>query len=173
LTSTFENVVAEKSASPAADLISGWILADALSKDELVSPAFLTMMAGLENAVYLNGNVLAALVNSPERADVVADWARRRGPVIEQANPVPFAIRRFAVTDLEIGGRTIPAGDTVLLPQLHLRSVASPSLPRWRSEGSRHRARIGSVDHRDVGWRRDSRRKLRAPRNHRQCGVSA
>ncbi|WP_157110495.1 hypothetical protein [Nocardia anaemiae] len=112
---TFTSVVRDKRDEPGDDLISGWVRArddaDLLSEDELVSLAFLMMLAGLENAVHLCGNIFAALLAT----GVPTDWMARRDELMEAANPLPFAIRRFAVSDLTIGDRIIPRGDTVLL----------------------------------------------------------
>ncbi|MFX0581350.1 cytochrome P450 [Nocardia nepalensis] len=117
LAQTFTGVVRSKRDEPGEDLISGWARArddtDLLSEDELVSLAFLMMLAGLENAVHLCGNIFAALLASDNT--VTGDWPAQRGTVLEAANPLPFAIRRFAVEDLTIGDRTISKGDTVLL----------------------------------------------------------
>ncbi|WP_433756900.1 hypothetical protein [Nocardia sp. CA-135398] len=113
---TFTSVVRTKRDEPADDLISGWVRArddaDLLSEDELISLAFLMMLAGLENAVHLCGNIFASLLGSD---DPLAVWSARRAETMEAANPLPFAIRRFAVADLTIGDRLIPEGDTVLL----------------------------------------------------------
>ncbi len=119
LTATFGELVAAKRAAPADDLISGWVQArdddGALSEDELVSLSFLMMMAGLENAVNLTGNVLRELLSAADRDALLADWPRHRQAVIERANPVPFSIRRFPVTDVTVGEAVLPAGETVLL----------------------------------------------------------
>ncbi|WP_433726949.1 hypothetical protein ACQP0C_34665 [Nocardia sp. CA-129566] len=116
LAKTFTNVVRSKRDEPGDDLISGWVRtrddADLLSEDELVSLAFLMMLAGLENAAHLCSNIFAALLTSK---DPLGDWSARRREVIDAANPLPFAIRRFAVEDMTIGDHTIPKGDTVLL----------------------------------------------------------
>ncbi|WP_433194774.1 hypothetical protein ACQP1G_39450 [Nocardia sp. CA-107356] len=115
LAETFTSVVRFKREVPGDDLISGWVRArddaDLLSEDELVSLAFLMMLAGLENVVHLCGNIFAALL----AADAPANWTARRDELMEAANPLPFAIRRFAVSDLTIGDQIIPKGDTVLL----------------------------------------------------------
>ncbi|WP_327113278.1 cytochrome P450 [Nocardia sp. NBC_01730] len=116
LTTTFTALIDAKRAEAGDDLLSGWIRAaddETLTGDELVSLAFLMMLAGLENAVHLCGNLIAALLGSG--GITATDWAARRRDLMERANPLPFAIRRFAVTDLTVGGHTIPRGDTVLL----------------------------------------------------------
>ncbi len=119
LTATFAGLIDTKRAAPGDDLISGWIRAGdddgALTPDELVSLAFLMMMAGMENAVHSCANILTALLISGSGTTATADWQAQRGKLIEQANPMPFAFRRFAVTDLVVRETTIPKGDTVLL----------------------------------------------------------
>ncbi|MEV5837051.1 hypothetical protein [Nocardia sp. NPDC052112] len=119
LAGTFTNLVRAKRNEPGDDLISGWVRAgddaDILSEDELVSLAFLMMLAGLENAVHLCGNIFAALLASDDPLATIEDWSARRGTVMEKANPLPFAIRRFAIEDMTIGEHPIPRGDTVLL----------------------------------------------------------
>ncbi|WP_084655441.1 cytochrome P450 [Nocardia altamirensis] len=119
LTETFSTLVAAKRAAPADDLLSGWVRArddeEALTEDELVSLAFLMMMAGLENAVFTCANIIVALIGSGAAAQAVSAWPQQRGGLMEQANPLPFAFRRFPVTDLTVGETIIPKGDTVLL----------------------------------------------------------
>lgn len=119
LTKTFGELVQAKRADPGDDLISGWVRArddaDQLSEDELVSLAFLMMLAGSENAVHMCGNIIAAVLDADESAEVVREWPQRRGTLMEQANPLPFTFRRFARADLTLGDHTIATGETVLL----------------------------------------------------------
>ncbi|WP_225732628.1 cytochrome P450 [Nocardia sp. JCM 34519] len=118
-TTTIAELIAAKRSTPGEDLLSSWIKArddeDRLSEDELVSLAFLLMLAGLENAALLPGAMIAALLDTEDRRTIIADWPNHRAGLIERHNPLPFAIRRFAVTDLTFGDQTIPKGDTVLL----------------------------------------------------------
>ncbi len=115
MVATFTELIGAKRAEPGDDLLSGWIRArddeDRLSEDELVSLAFLMMMAGLENAVHLCGNAIAAALTD----DPIRDWAAQRARMTARANPAPFAIRRFATEDLPLGDVLVPCGDTVLL----------------------------------------------------------
>ncbi|MGY2061240.1 cytochrome P450, partial [Nocardia gipuzkoensis] len=114
LTSTFAEVIAAKRRTPGDDLISGWVRArdeaDALSEEELVSLAFLMVLAGLENSVLLPANLIVSLLT-----DARGQWPRQRKTLVERASPVPFAIRRFATAELSVGGATIAPGETVLL----------------------------------------------------------
>ncbi|MFG1792859.1 cytochrome P450 [Nocardia sp. NPDC049149] len=119
LTDTFVALIASKRATPGEDLISGWIRArdddDALTEDELVSLAFLMMLAGLENAVLITASMIATLLCSDDAPATVAAWQAHRSELMERVAPSPFSIRRFAVADLTFGDVTIPQGDTVLL----------------------------------------------------------
>lgn len=119
LSATFATLVESKRTNPGDDLISEWIQAsdieETCTEDELVSLAFLVMLAGLENAVHLCANMIAALLTSGDVGGILSAWPRFRGSLMERANPLPFAIRRFAITDLILDQHTIATGDTVLL----------------------------------------------------------
>jgi cytochrome P450 len=116
-------VIALKRAEPGDDLLSAMIAArdddDRLTEDELMSLAFLTILAGYETSVDLIANGVLALLRQPALlAAVRADPALLAGAVEETLRtdgPAIFAARRFPVTDVEIGGVTIPAGEPVLL----------------------------------------------------------
>ncbi|MEU3660353.1 cytochrome P450 [Streptomyces sp. NPDC032940] len=119
----FTELLADKRRRPADDLLSDLIdvrdAGDALSEDELMSLAFLILMAGFENTVHLIGNAALVLLRHPEQLALLRDDpARLPGAVEELARfegPALLAIRRFATEDLVLGGVTVPAGQTVLL----------------------------------------------------------
>lgn len=123
LLSFFTRLIADKRARPADDLLSALIAVrdeeDRLSEDELMSLAFLILVAGYENTVHLIGNAVAALLAHPDQlAALRADAGLLERAVEELARydgPVPLAIRRFPTEDVVIGGVTVPAGGTVLL----------------------------------------------------------
>jgi cytochrome P450 len=116
-------LIARKRTEPGDDLLSALIAArdadDRLSEDELFSMAFLIILAGYETSVDLIGNGLLALLREPERlAAVRADPASLAGAVEELLRydgPACTSIRRFPTEDVEFGGVTVPAGETVLL----------------------------------------------------------
>ncbi|MEO3872803.1 cytochrome P450 [Nonomuraea sp. B12E4] len=116
-------LIARKRAHPADDLLSDLIAThddgDRLSEDELTSLVFLILFAGYENTVHLIGNATLSLLDHPEQLRALrADPARLPAAVEELTRfdgPAPLAIRRFPVEEVEIGGTTIPAGETVLL----------------------------------------------------------
>ncbi|MEU9719966.1 cytochrome P450 [Streptomyces sp. NPDC047976] len=119
----FTALVAERRAAPGEDVLSGLIAArdldDRLSEDELVSLAFLVIMAGSENVQHLIGNGLFTLLTHPEQLELLRQKPELLPDAVEEllrhslANQT--AIRRFPTEPVEIGGVRIPAGDTVLL----------------------------------------------------------
>ncbi|GAB3152495.1 cytochrome P450 [Amycolatopsis stemonae] len=100
------SLVEAKRESPSYDLLS--VVADSLSAEEMLSAAFLLLLAGYENVVHVLGNGLAELLSAGLTSSTVDELVR-------YASPLQLAIRRFPVVDVEIGGTTVPAGETVML----------------------------------------------------------
>ncbi|KAB7845470.1 cytochrome P450 family protein [Streptomyces mobaraensis] len=119
----FTGLIAAKRAEPADDLLSDLIAVrdagDRLSEDELTSLAFLLLFAGYENTVHLIANSVLALLDHPEELRALRKNPDGLAAAVEELNrwdgPGPLAIRRFPLEDVEIGGVTVPAGETVLL----------------------------------------------------------
>ncbi|MFE0045542.1 cytochrome P450 family protein [Streptomyces albireticuli] len=123
----FTELIAAKRAAPADDLLSDLIAVrdgdgegdDRLSEDELTSLAFLILFAGYENTVQLIANAVLALLDHPELMRQLRMDPDGMGAAFDEFNrwdgPAPLAIRRFPLEDVEIGGVTVPAGETVLL----------------------------------------------------------
>ncbi|ARZ66533.1 cytochrome P450 [Streptomyces albireticuli] len=121
----FTGLIAAKRAAPADDLLSDLIAVrdgegdDRLSEDELTSLAFLILFAGYENTVHLIANSVLALLDHPELMRQLRMDPDGMGAAFDEFNrweaPAPLAIRRFPLEDIEIGGVTVPAGETVLL----------------------------------------------------------
>ncbi|MFH8787980.1 cytochrome P450 family protein [Streptomyces roseoverticillatus] len=117
------DLVAVRRAAPADDLLSALIAArddgDRLGEDELVSLAFLILMAGSENAQHLISGGLLTLLGHPDQlAEVRADpslWPGAVEELLRHGHPNQMAVRRFPVEPVELGGVRIPPGDTVLL----------------------------------------------------------
>ncbi|MEQ0565977.1 cytochrome P450 [Amycolatopsis sp. NEAU-NG30] len=120
------DLIAQKRAEPAADLLSDLVHAsddgDSLSGPELVSMAFLLLVAGHETTVNLIANGVLALLREPEqlarlRADpellpaAVEEFLRFDGPI-------HLATLRFTAEPVEAGGVTIPEGEFVLISLL-------------------------------------------------------
>ncbi|WP_079427791.1 cytochrome P450 family protein [Streptomyces katrae] len=109
-------LVAARRAAPGDDILSGLIAArdsgDRLGEDELVSLAFLILMAGSENVQHLiSGGLLTLLTHGLERPELLPEAVEE---LFRYAVPNHTAIRRFPTEPVEIGGVRIPAGDTVL-----------------------------------------------------------
>ncbi|MEV6951143.1 cytochrome P450 [Streptomyces sp. NPDC051183] len=135
------DLVAERRVRPGEDMLSGLIAArdeeDRLSEDELVSLAFLILMAGSENVQHVIGNGMLALLTHPEQlAALRADHGLLPEAVEEllrYAQPVQTAIRRFPTEPVDIAGRRIPAGETVLfsLASAHRDPARYPDAERF------------------------------------------
>jgi cytochrome P450 len=119
----FTQLIARKRVTPGDDLMSALIAArddeDRLTEDELVSAAWLTMIAGNENTVRgIANGILALLTNPTALAHLRAHPEALPGAVEELLRydgPAQASIRRFAVEDITIGDVSIPAGDTVMV----------------------------------------------------------
>ncbi|WP_297618296.1 cytochrome P450 [Nocardia sp.] len=117
-------VIADKRREPGDDLLSAWIATrdgqDKLTENELMSLAFLTIVAGFGNVVSLTSLVLDDVVrNHQDRAREILDqpveFTKFIRQLITEDSPVNYALRRFPTTDLEVNGVTIPRGHTVFL----------------------------------------------------------
>ena len=123
MTSYFRKMLAERRREPADDLLSALITArdeeDRLTEDELLSMAFLLLVAGHETTVNLIGSgMLALLLNPGEMARLRADRSLLSGAVEEllrYVNPVNNATFRFAGEPLEIAGQQIHTDEVVLV----------------------------------------------------------
>ncbi|MBW2496982.1 MAG: cytochrome P450 [Deltaproteobacteria bacterium] len=117
----FDELVAEKIARPADDLISALIAAESedgqrMTPDEVSAACYLVMTAGHETTTHLLGNGLALLAERP------ALWARLR----EHPERIPVAVEellrfvspaqglsRTATCDIPLRDKTIPEGSAV------------------------------------------------------------
>jgi pimeloyl-[acyl-carrier protein] synthase len=114
-------LIAERRAHPAGDLLTALIAAEdqghQLSEAELVSMCVLLLVAGHETTVNLIANGMLALLRDPQaRARLRADPALARSAVEELLrydSPVQFT-SRHALEDLDVGGRRVRAGETVV-----------------------------------------------------------
>ncbi|MFD5092865.1 cytochrome P450 [Amycolatopsis thailandensis] len=117
------DLIEEKRAKPAEDLLSGLIHAsdegDSLSGEELLSMAFLLLVAGFETTVNLIANSVLALLREPEQlAALRADPALLPGAVEEflrYDGAIHLATIRFTRESVLVGDVEIPADEFVLV----------------------------------------------------------
>jgi cytochrome P450 len=116
-------LVAGKRDNPGEDILSALVTArdaeDKLSEQELVSMAFLLLVAGHETTVNLIGNgSLALLRNSGQIEALRGDPGLLSGAVEEFLRfdgPINLATLRYTTEPVEIGGVPIPAGEFVMV----------------------------------------------------------
>ena len=119
-------LIAQKRDLPGDDLLSALVHAsdaeDRLSSDELVSTAFLLIVAGYETTVNLIGNgVLALLRNPSQLAALRCDSSLIPGAVEEFLrfeSPLNRATARFTTEAVQVGDVEIPAGQLVFVALL-------------------------------------------------------
>lgn len=112
-----------KRAAPADDMLSALVQTqddgDELTEVELVSMAFLLLVAGHETTVNLIANSVLALLRNPDQlAALQADPELLPGAVEEFLrfeSPVNHATLRYTTEPIEIGGTTIPADEFVMV----------------------------------------------------------
>jgi cytochrome P450 len=109
--------IAHRRAAPGDDLLSQLIQAD-LTEVELVSNAFLLLVAGHETTVNLIGNGTLELLRHPDQLDRLRDRPELMESAVEEMlrfnGPVEATPLRYASADLDLGGVAIPRGEAVL-----------------------------------------------------------
>ncbi|MEV8070536.1 cytochrome P450 [Streptomyces sp. NPDC085995] len=135
------DLVARRRAHPGDDLLSDLVEArdagDRLTENELVSLAFLLLMAGSENVQHMISNGLFTLLSRPDQLAAVRSAPDLLPAAVEElfrfAHPNHTAIRRFPTEDVRIGGVLVPAGDTVLfsLASAHRDEARYPEADRF------------------------------------------
>lgn len=116
-------LVARRRAEPDDALLSALIAArdqeDRLSEDELISTAFLFMVAGHETTTNLIGNGLYLLLQDPERADRIRAHPQELPQAIEEflryEGPVTGASLRTATSAFNLFGADVEDGDLVMV----------------------------------------------------------
>lgn len=121
--SYLEDLLAAKRGRPAGDLLSALIAARdeerRLEEDELVSMAFLLLVAGYITTVNLIAGGVAALLAHPQQLKLLRDDPGLLPGAVEEFlrydGPVNPGVIRFPTEDVRLGGVTIPRGATVLI----------------------------------------------------------
>jgi cytochrome P450 len=127
LAAYFTGLIAARRAEPGDDLLSALITASdeadetagQLTVTELVSTAFLLVMAGFDTTVNLIASGTLALLTHPgEMARLRADRSLLPAAVEEllrYTSPVNHANDRFTTEEVSIGGVAVPAGEWVII----------------------------------------------------------
>jgi len=92
---------------------------DRLNTQELVSMAFLLLVAGHETTVNLIGNAVLSLLRNPDQLQILKDRPELIPASAEEflrvEGPVNLATFRYTKEPVEIGGVTIPENEIVLV----------------------------------------------------------
>ncbi|MDJ0343762.1 cytochrome P450 [Streptomyces sp. H10-C2] len=116
-------LIAHKSEHPGDDMTTELIKVrdedgDRLSDEELLYTLLLVIGAGFETTVNLIGNAVVALLQHPDQLAAVRSgeisWDGVIDEVLRVAPSIATLPLRFAVSDITIGGVTIPAGDAIV-----------------------------------------------------------
>lgn len=118
----FAELVQIRRREPGLDLLSGLIAAqigdDRFSDEELFSTSILLAFAGHVTTAQAASNMLLLLAKLPEHFDAIRTDPKRLNGAIEESLRVASPLQLVYRTTLEpwtIGGKTIPAGEMVLL----------------------------------------------------------
>ncbi|WAJ44869.1 cytochrome P450 [Mycobacterium sp. Aquia_216] len=119
-------LIAQKRVLPADDLLSALVHAsdvdDALSHDELLSTAYLLILAGYETTVNLIGNGVLALLHNPSQLAAVRADPSLMPTAVEEflrfESPLNTATMRFTTEAVRVGDVEIPEGQLVLIALL-------------------------------------------------------
>lgn len=116
-------LIAHKSEHPGDDMTTELIRVrdedgDRLSDEELLYTLLLVIGAGFETTVNLIGNAVVALLRHPGQLEAVRageiGWEAVVDEVLRVHPSIATLPLRFVVSDITIGGVTIPAGDAIV-----------------------------------------------------------
>jgi cytochrome P450 len=122
IVSYLRELIETKRTTPADDLLSALVAVrdgeDRLTEDELISMAFLLLVAGHETTLNLIGNGVHALLTHPVQLALLRAQPDLLPAAVEELlrfdSPVQVATFRVTAEPVEIGGVTIPAGEIVV-----------------------------------------------------------
>ncbi|MFI0807532.1 cytochrome P450 [Streptomyces echinatus] len=110
-------LVAAKRASPTDDILSDLTDSD-LTDEELLGVGFLLLAAGIDTTANMLGLGAFALLSNPDEAAALRDDPSLAGQAVEELLrylTIAELGLRAALEDVEIGGRLIKAGETVVV----------------------------------------------------------
>jgi cytochrome P450 len=117
----FQGVIDARRVEPRDDLISGFIEAEVdgqrLSDNDILDICYLFLLAGLDTVTASLTCAVAYLARHPDRRDALSADLSLVPAAVEELlrweTPVP-GVPRVAITDVEIGGEQVRAGDAVM-----------------------------------------------------------
>jgi len=140
-----------------------------ITASELVTLLRTMLAGGNETTANLLGNAVLAMLAHPETLARVRAEPDRWSDVIEEVlrweAPVQNSIWRFAATDLEIGGVTIPQGDAIIIG-------LSPANRDERRFTGPDRFDIDRADHAHLAFGRGIHHCIGAPLARLEAGVA-
>jgi 2-hydroxy-5-methyl-1-naphthoate 7-hydroxylase len=113
-----------KRRQPGEDITSDLIAArdedgSRLTEQELIDTIFAIFGAGSETTINFFDNAITALLTHPEQRELVTSGKASWDDVIEETlrveSPLAHLPLRYAVTDIELDGVTIPQGDAIIV----------------------------------------------------------
>lgn len=117
----FADLIAQRRAEPTDDLLGALVAddaEDALDDRELNDMLILLFVAGFETTTNLVGNAVVSFLEQPDQYELLRDQpdlsANLAHELLRHDTPVQLATR-VAAQDVDVGGRTIPEGDSVFL----------------------------------------------------------
>ncbi len=117
----FERMIERRRHDPGDDFITSLLAAeeegDRLTRDELIGTLMLLLVAGHETTQNLIGNGLLALLRHPDQLQRLRDHPDQIELAVNELlrydSPVQF-VRRYVAEEVEIGGKRILAGQSLL-----------------------------------------------------------
>jgi cytochrome P450 len=95
---------------------------DQLSDDELLTTAYLLILAGYETTVNLIGNAILALLQNPSQLAALRDRPSTLPTAVEEflryESPINIATMRFTAVPIRVGDVDIPANEFVMIALL-------------------------------------------------------
>ncbi|MEU1339088.1 cytochrome P450 [Streptomyces sp. NPDC090075] len=149
-------LIAHKTEHPGDDMTTELIRVrdedgDRLGDEELLYTLLLVIGAGFETTVNLIGNAVVALLTHPVQLAAVRSGTVGWDAVIDETLRVHPSIAslplRFAVSDLKVGGVTIPAGDAIITTY----AAAGVDPERYGPDAAVFDAARGADDHLSFG----------------------
>jgi cytochrome P450 len=117
----FQTVVDARRAEPRDDLISGFIAAEVddhrLSDNDILDICYLFLLAGLDTVTASLTCAVAYLADHPDRRDALAADLTLVPAAVEELlrwESIVPGVPRVAMNDIEIGGETVRAGESVM-----------------------------------------------------------